>query len=142
MKHLFYLIGIFYLIHELTCLYSPIIQGEKVRRFISLTKGRTNLNGLNEEDNKFVAGKFFTSFLYLGWFITGLLTFNWVAFLILLICGFFIMSPLERLTINTKLFIPIYWFHSLLGFLFALFVIINSYHLKIDLFQLLSSLWK
>jgi hypothetical protein len=64
----------------------------------------------------------------------GLFTYNWVAFLIYIMITVGIIAPIQKMfnAINSVFFT---WLSSLLGFILGIFVIINQFHLRIDLFE-------
>jgi hypothetical protein len=68
--------------------------------------------------------------LYFVWAIVGLFTFNWVAFLVLL-----------GLSLIPKKYVAIRFLDALLSLLVLLFIVINHYHLKINLLDLIISLF-
>jgi hypothetical protein len=76
------------------------------------------------------------------WLFIGLFTFQWVGYLLILVLNFFIIAPLSKFTKNSIAYIMINWLNSLIVLVFALFVIVNHYHLNIDLTQWLFSLFK
>ena len=71
--------------------------------------------------------------LVLLWLFVGLLTFQWVGFLAVILFNIVVMAPLSALTKYSMAYTVLHWFNSLIGFAFGIFVIINHYHLKIDL---------
>ena len=64
-------------------------------------------------------------------------TSQWVIFLAWIIFNFGILTPILRLFRYSLIYTIIIWVNSLIGVFFGLFVIINHYHLKIDLTSLL-----
>lgn len=67
---------------------------------------------------------------YFMWAIVGLFTFNWVAFLVLL-----------GLSLIPKKHVVIRFLDALLSLLVLLFIVINHYHLRIDLLDVIISLF-
>jgi len=47
-----------------------------------------------------------------------------------------VLTPLGKLTLNTKFYPVISWIGAVIGLLFGLFVILNSYHFKMDLMKM------
>ena len=87
-----------------------------------------------EEYKSLLKTKGLASLTFTLWMFGGLLTFNWLAFLIKIAFSFIIIAPISKLTQYSWAYTGLHWFNSLLGFAFGLFVIVNSYHLKIDLY--------
>ena len=143
MKVFFYLIGIFFILHELSWIFSPVKNANESRRFYHLVKSKKKLKlgEFTEEDKSLILSKTFTTLFYLLWMLIGLFSFNWLVFLAYLIVGFGIMSPLGLLTRDTKFYPLICWVNSCIGLAVGLFVIINSYHLKIDLWEWLKTMY-
>ncbi len=136
MKHIFYFIGLCFILYELTWIFHPIKKTLESRRFYKIAKGEfkeLGINGLSKQDKELLINKSITMIFYLFWFLIGLFTFNWFAFLVFLCFSNMIMAPLNRLFRDTWGQYVIHFVNSIIGLVFALFVIINSYHLKIDL---------
>lgn len=109
---------------------------EKSRKYFSLLKGPVKIDDLTKEDKSLVMGKAFTALFYMLWMFIGLFTFNWPAFLMFLILMWVVLAPLGKLTMNTKLYPVVNWIGAVIGVIFGLFVILNSYHFKMDLMKL------
>jgi len=136
MKHIFYLIAIFFVLYELTWVFSPVTMAEKTRKYFKILKGLVKIDDLTKEDKSLVYSKAFTALFYMLWMFIGLFTFNWPAFLVFLIFMWVVLSPLSKLTMNTKLYPVVNWIGAVIGVIFGLFVILNSYHFKMDLVKL------
>lgn len=136
MKHIFYLIAIFFILYEMTWVISPIKMAEKSRKYFQLLKGVIKADDLSKEDKSLVFGKAFTALFYILWMFIGLFTFNWPVFLAFLIFMWVVLAPLGRITLNTKLYPLISWIGAVIGVIFGLFVILNSYHFKMDIVKL------
>lgn len=138
MKHVFYLIAVIFIIRELMDILSPKLNAEQSKKFaeqVKLNKGKL-YNEMTEEYKGFVLLRFIPSLFILFWMICGLLTFNWFAFLSVLVFNFVIIAPISNLSKYSTFHTVLHWFNSLIGFTFGVFVIINSYHLKIDTYEL------
>ena len=136
MKHLFYLIGVMFIIHELRWIIAPTKQVLKVKRRKDFKwKGWEKFT---EEQKSDVIGLLF-NFLIFVWLIVGLFTFNWIAFITISIFNILIIAPISKLLQFSIGYTVIHWINSVIGLAFGIFVIINSYHLKIDLYQLISN---
>ncbi len=136
MTTIYYLSTIIFLVIELGWLISPIEKANKARKFLELSK-QIKDKKWDEFSEEFKSE--FKSNLWqvwiLIWLFIGLFTFQWAGFLAMLIFNILIVSPLSKLTINTFFYIILHWVNSIVGFVFAIFVIVNHYHLKIDLTQ-------
>lgn len=140
MTTIYYLFTFAFILEEITWLFNPIAKTIKSKAKLKNIKsiGTKKWKGVSEEEKEsFKQGLF--SIMLLVWVFIGLLTFQWVVFLGFIILNFFIVAPLMKLTNNIKVSAVINWFNSLIGFAFGIFVIINHYHLKIDMFQLLTN---
>lgn len=117
MKHLFYL---FIVVPILIELYN-IGENQKVHNFIKKIK--------NTKDNKFdyLTGKqslyILMNFMYLIWGLVGLFTNQWVLFLFLMV----FIIPLKQHSHIIR------WIDSFVSLILLLFIVINEYHLKIDI---------
>ncbi len=138
MKHIFYFIGIAFIIYEMMWIFNPQAQVEKVKEMKE--EGKMN-KGLNWDDysehyKSLLKTQGLASLIFSLWFFCGLLTFNWLAFLFKIIFNFIIIAPISRLLQYNSAYTALHWVNSLIGFAFGVFVILNSYHLKIDLYSL------
>jgi len=139
MKHIFYFIGILFVIYELMWIVSPKEKITSMLKRKKLAKEHKDKkwDEFSKEYKDLIIPKFVVSITFLLWMIAGLLTFNWVAFLIMIIFNITIIKLISKAIKETSFFyIVLHWFNSVLGFAFGIFVIINSYHLKIDLYGL------
>lgn len=116
--------------------FSPIKSAEKSRRYFKLLKGETKMDDMSKDDKSLVMTKAFTSLFYLIWLFIGLFTFNWPIFLGYLILIWVVLTPIAKLTMETKMYAVVQWIGGVIGVLFGLFVILNSYHFKMDLMKL------
>jgi hypothetical protein len=145
MTTLYYLSSIVFIIIELAWILSPIERANSAIRFLELSKqfkGKKRTE-YSEEYKEELNHKLPLVFVFV-WFIVGLFSFQWVAFLAMLLFQLVIMAPISNLTkIRSKpLYITANWINSVIGLAFALFVIINHYHLKIDLLPIVINLFK
>jgi len=95
---------------------------------------------MTEEYKDLLKTKGLASVFFMLWMFTGLLTFNWLIFLAIIIFNFTIIAPLGKLFKYSIGYTVLHWVNSLIGFTFGLFIIINSYHLKIDVYKWLIEL--
>lgn len=143
MTTIFYLSTIFFIWIEWNWLISPIEKTNDAKKLFGLSnefKGK-KWNEYSDEYKSELKSKFWLIGIIL-WMFIGLFTFQWVAFLAMLIFNVMIISPIIKLTRYTMAYTVIHWINSLIGFVFGVFVIINHYHLKIDLTQWVLSLIK
>lgn len=143
METIYYLSTIIFIIIELGFLLSPIEKTNQTKRFNELTKefkGKKS-DEYSKEYKKLINTKLWLLWVLI-WLFIGLFTSQWVIFLTWIIFNFGIISPILRLTRYSLIYTVIVWVNSLMGVLFGLFVIINHYHLKIDLTSLFMSLIK
>lgn len=137
MKHLFYLIGIGFVIYEIMWILNPKSQVEKSKKFwkeTKLNKGK-KWDEMTEDYKGLLFSKGVPNIILTFWMVCGLLTFNWLPFLLKLVWSFVIITPISNLFRYSIAYTVLHWFNSLVGFAFGVFVIINSYHLKIDVYE-------
>jgi hypothetical protein len=126
MKHLFYFFTIFALFWE----FSIIADVKKYSQF------KTSFKKLIKENIKIddwtTLQKTF-SFLQLGyvlWTFVGIFTFQWPVFILFILISM-IPKPYKWMM----------WLDAFISILILLFVLINAYHLKIDVFGMIKSLF-
>lgn len=143
MSTIYYLSAILLLWVELQWLLSPAKKTEESNNFFELKEQYEKLEWREypESYKSLIKSKTYLVVL-LAWLFCGLFTAQWLVFLAYLCFSFFIIAPLAKVTRYTKLFTIIHWLGSLVGFAFGVFVIINHYHLKIDLTSWFLSLFK
>jgi len=120
MKHIFYFLAIFPLIWELIVMFNI----KKIWNFLKFFK--------NEKANGFSSNQKSCLFFMIGyiiWNFIGFFTFQWPLFVFLFLLG---IVPKYRIWVR--------WLDSLISFILVFFIILNAYHLKIDIFLWLKSL--
>ena len=143
MTTIFYLSTIIFLILELRWIIAPIDKTNDAKAFMELSKefkGK-EWNEYSDEYKTHVKSKIWLVWV-LFWMLIGLFTVQWVGFLFIIVFNFIIIAPLSKLTKYSMTYSVIHWFNSLIGFCFGVFVIVNHYHLHIDLTQWFLSLFK
>lgn len=142
MIHLFYIASMIILFIELRWISSPKEKSEESKRFSELTKlhkGK-NWDEYSKEYKSELKSGLFLLFVPL-WLFIGLFTFQWAAFLIILLFNLIIVTPLSKLTRYSIAFTVLHWINSVIGFSFAMFVILNKYHLHINVYELVKQMW-
>lgn len=140
MTHLFYFTTLLFLCNKLSCIVSPIEKTKETRRFLHLfkiNKGR-EWSDYDEELKKFIKGKLYL-FIVALWGFIGLFTSQWIIFLSLFVFNI-ILSLIQKTTRYSILYTIIGWCSAMIQFLVGIFIIINYYHLHIDVFGYLKSL--
>lgn len=117
MKHLFYLMAIFPIMWETL----NVVAVKKTQNFIKSNKGKKP----DEISGNYRILAFFMIF-YTCWILTGLFTFQWPVFIMLFVFG---LIP--------KKYIWYRWIDSFLSLVVLIFIVINAYHFKIDIFKLI-----
>jgi len=140
MTTIYYLSTIIFLIAELHWLVSPIEKTESARKFFALSKLNKGKkwDEFSEDYKSELKSKIWLVYI-LFWMLIGLFTFQWQAFLIMIVFNFLIISPLSKIFKYTFIYTVLHWINSLIGFVFGVFIIINHYHLKLNLTEILSS---
>ncbi len=138
-KFIFYSYGIIFFIYELWCITNPkkmqtfSIKAEKVLRE---TKGKKFEDDSSEE--KSVVLRAFGVMSFIFWMFLGLFTFNWALFSAKLILNLVFIAPISKLVGRESFaWLVLHWLNSVIGAAFALFVIINAYHLRIDFWPII-----
>lgn len=142
MKHLFYFMGIVFIIYELGWLLNlkdNIDKSKKLRKETKKNKGK-KWDDMTDKYKNLLKTRGLASLIFSSWMFAGLLTFNWVAFMIMIMFNFVVIAPISKLTQYNWAYSCLHWINSLLGFVFGIFVIVNSYHLKINLYEWLMGL--
>jgi len=142
MKHIFYFIGIAFIIHEIMWVLNPKEQTEKNKRFNEESKKNKGKkwDDFSSDYKEALKTKGVIAMISILWLFGGLLTFNWVAFVVIIAFNFIIIAPITKLLKYSWAYTVLHWLNSVIGFSFGVFVIINSYHLKIDLYEWIKSI--
>ena len=142
MKHIFYLIGVYFVLYELLWVISPQDQVDKAKKAEKLNKDFKGKKSCEwSEEYKDLVYKNIVNFVFVfGWIIMGLFTFQWIIFLFKLAFYFIIIHPISRLTKYSLAYTILHWINSLIGLVLALFIIINAYHLKINVTEIFFNL--
>ncbi len=131
MKHIFYFFAILAIMWEIMNIFQPA-------RLIKLGK---RMQGL-KFDNATLGEKTVSwlMFLYMAWTLVGLFTFQWPVFLFYLAWSV-IMAGLREITgRNANLgTLILQVFDGIVSLGIMMFILINAYHLQIDLWQLIKN---
>lgn len=120
MKHLFYFIAILPLLWEMINLLN-VKRAHNFHKRMKLKKGFESFTSPEKSLS-------FLSLGYLIWIFIGLFSFQWIVFLAIIM-----------LSLIPKKLIVIRWIDSLISFILLLFILLNAYHFKIDVFAALRS---
>lgn len=139
MIHLFYLTGIAFLIYEISYLFNLKTEIQKLQRFRELQKieGKvgTKWDDHSDEYKEYLTGKVWL-FPFIVFVFGGLLTDQWIVFLLYIIWMYLIISPINKLVGFSPLRYVTGVVNTIVGICLTLFAILNHYHLHIDTFQL------
>lgn len=143
METLYYLFTVVFLWLEIKWVVSPIEQTNQAKKFFELRELNSNkkFEDFDNEYKQILKSKLWYILICI-WFFIGLFTDQWIAYALFLIFNFTFVSPLSHITKFSLMYTILHWFNSLIGFMFGLFVIINHYHLKINLTELFTNLLK
>lgn len=138
--HIFYLIGILYLIREIHDLLQPIQHAKKMSMLHNMIDKNIESHEDLSQDEKNALWYAVFSLIYVVWMFVGLITSEWIIFLFFIIISFLIYSPIVKL-IRTKLgigkaYITAHIIATIIDICIILFAIINHYHLHINLLNL------
>ena len=138
MKHIFYLVAILYIIYEVIWILNPQAQVDKSKELNEESKNNKGKKWDDMSDNykDILKTKGLASLIFTVWVFAGLLTFNWAVFLAKIAFNFIIIAPISKLTKYSVVYTVLHWLNSVIGFIFGVFIIVNSYHLKINVYEL------
>ena len=141
MKHIFYFIGICFIIHEVLWLLNPIEYTEKSKKLKDLMKQNKGKkwDEYPQDYKDILINRGLPSLLFTLWMFAGLLTFNWVAFVAIIAFNFIAIAPISKLFKFSLAYTVLHWLNSVIGLAFGVFVIINSYHLKLNLYEIVKA---
>jgi hypothetical protein len=136
MKHIFYLLGMAFAIYEMIWIMDPQSQVNKTKRLRELSKEQKDLEWeqYTTEHKDLLKTKGCVPLAFLIWTLIGLITYNWVAFAIYLVFSLGVIVPISKVTQYSPAYTVTHWLASIVGFTLSIFVILNSYHLHIDLY--------
>ena len=139
MTTIYYLSTIIFLLIELHWLVSPIEKTNNARKFMALSKLNKGKkwDEFSEEYKSELKSKIWLLYV-LFWMLIGLFTFQWQAFLAMIVFNFMIINPISKIVKDTFLYTILHWINSLIGFTFGVFVIVNHYHLKLNLTEIIT----
>ena len=138
MEHIFYFIGILFLIYEVYFLLNLKNELNEYKRFKELTNEFKNLewDDYSEEYKKLFKNKAFV-LIFLFWLFIGLASSQWVLFLVFLLFQFIIIKPISDLVKFSFYRYFVTGFNTIVGIIFSLFLILNKYHFKLNLYEIL-----
>lgn len=137
MNFIFYCCCLALAFYELTWIYNINEKVAGTRKYLELKEKYKDVQNedIPSQDKKELAYKGLTSLFVISVIFLGLFTWQWSVFLLFILSQLIIMAPLSILFKNNFGYTIVHFLNSILGFLFFLFVIINHYHLKIDILK-------
>ena len=132
--NIYYLSALFFVFYEMTWLSSPIEKTKDSKKFHELGKefkGK-KWDEFSQKYKDEIKSKIGLVFLMI-WLLMGLFTYQWIVFLFLMCFNFLIITPISKILRYSMAYTVLHWLNSLIGFVFGVFVIVNHYHLKLDL---------
>ena len=138
MNYIFHTITICFILLEVVWLINPKKQVASTKKYLEESKKHKGKKWDSHPEyyKDLMIQKGCSSLVAISWMFIGLLTFNWVAFLGLIIFNILIVAPLSKVTKYSASYVILHWCNSLIGFSVAIFILINSFHLKINLYEL------
>lgn len=122
----------FYFLSALILIFNQlswlILFDERYKTSIELLRLVKEKKELNDEMKGRLRNKNQFILFFMIWMFIGLLTFQWFFYL-----GFISFLILIGIIDRGHKYRKLHWFSTLIGFLFPIFMIINYYHLHIDL---------
>lgn len=123
MKHIFYFIGLIYILWEILSLSSPRFLSNKRKEIKKILDNKSDLSLMQS------IYLIFFVILYWIWLLVGLITFQWWLFCLILVLGFM-----------PKKHYVLVFFDALITSILLLFGILNTYHFKITFSQVIEFL--
>jgi len=118
---------------------APIEKAKEHLKFLDFMKefkGK-KYDEYSEEYKNLLIPKIILTVILLPWMFIGLFTFNWFMFLCFLIFIYALVAPINKMTKKVLwLYSSVHFISSLVGMSFGVFVILNTYHFKIDVWTL------
>ena len=140
---IYYLSTAIFIFIELGWITSPIEKSKEARKFLEISKEFKGKKWDEYSDEYKSLLKSYIPFIWIYiWLFIGLFSFQWIAFLAFLLLNVVVISPLSKLTKPYFAYTILHFINSLFGFAFGVFVIINHYHLKLDLLEMMSQFLK
>jgi len=142
MKHIFYFTWILFLLYELLWIANAREKIETTKKATKWIKDhKSDLpKSLSDWDSDAKSTLYQVLFIVIPVYVLkfiGLMSFNWVLFAAWIAFSFLFMMPLSKLFKDTKLYLPLHAFATIVNILVIIFAILNSYHLKIKLAELI-----
>lgn len=143
MKHIFYLNAIFFIMYKMMWIVNPTENVKKSKLFSRLSKENKGKkwDDYDDEYKLLLKTKGLIALSFTLWMFTGLLSFNWLAFLFIILFNMIFINLISKPFKYNGIYTTIHWLNSIIGLAFGIFIIINSYHLQIDLYELLITWW-
>lgn len=140
-KIFYYTVGLWFLIEELIWVFNPTASTQKAvdnRPFFL----KENLEKYSEWDEKdkpkiFILLK---GLIFMLWLFIGIFTYNGILFIVRLLLSFLSMPAYKyygETNFNFKIYNILHFIGSLISVILIIFVIMNSFHLHIDLSEML-----
>ena len=137
-EFLYYLFVVCFIIIEIGYLIDAKGKADNTIKFNKLSKIHKGKkwDEMPEDYKYLLKNLLWASFITIVAIIGGLFTFQWPIFVAILLLNLVIVAPLQKLLKKFKftlISIMVTWINSLIGFIVGLFVIVNKYHLHIDI---------
>lgn len=142
MTYLFYFSAIIFIINHLLWIFIPTIMEESSKKFSSLLKEHKgkSFDLYSKELKSEWLKRVIYMILSLFWVFIGLFSSQWVLFIIIVLFNFGIIYPILTFTKNTIFGIIIKWISHLMNFFVIIFLILNHYHLHIDVWAVIKTI--
>lgn len=122
MKHIFYLIGIIAIIHELYILFSPIKHTQSINRIKKLQKDNVKMDEWTNGQRNYC----YLGIMYWIYVICGLMSFQWIIYLAIMVLS---VIPKPHWTLK--------FIDAAITLFLLIFAFINAYHLNIGSFEMI-----
>ena len=138
MKHIYHILTILFIIKQIQWIINP-------RYYLNKFDDINRMKEMNKNDIIGIITHFFplllSAIISLIWVVIGFFTFNWFVFLLFTIYNYAFIHPLSKKLKGTENMIYLYRFSSIIGLSVSIFILLNSYYLKIDVYELFLNLF-
>ena len=140
--NLYYLFTFYVIFMQLPYILDPASKAEIDKKFFDLNKENKKLKWPDyaEEYKSLLKGKIYKFIFIYGWVFVGFFTIQWPIFIGLFLYSL-LVSPILRITRDTyyendleDLYLYLHWLSSLFTLCVLIFILVNHYHLHIDIF--------
>lgn len=143
MTHLFYFMGLLFLIYEIHFLFNikeKIANGKKYKDYVKDNPDVTYSQYPDKIKNAFLETAI-VGIPYILWMFVGILSSQWIVFATYLVFAFGVVTPLRKLVGYSPVRFYVTFTDTVVSIFVLGFIIINKYHLHIDTLSYIKNLF-